>query len=87
LGLVAPFPLRLEGASEVGIACLGDITICGGISSPIKDGVLIGVGSDGFVPLAACAKVLVEVVLSPSAWHRIKPRVLSCVRRKRAGVI
>jgi hypothetical protein len=45
------------------------------------------VESDGLAPLAACAKVLVDVALSPSAWHRIKPRVLSCERQKRGGVI
>jgi hypothetical protein len=47
----------------------------------------MGVGNEGLAPLALCAKVLGEMKLSPSAWLRSKPKVLSFERRKRGGFI
>jgi hypothetical protein len=73
------------GIAAVGRADLGVTTICGGISRPSKDCVFmgaIGVGRDGLAPTALCAKAPDEKMLSPSAWLRIKPKILILEGRK-----
>jgi hypothetical protein len=59
------FP-TFEGTVVVGMAVFGITTICGGISRPTSDWALMVVGSEGWAPIALCAKQLDDIAPSPS---------------------